>query len=73
MPVNPIINDRRNKPERRSGEAINQFPVITTQGFCIRNDRRNIPERRISKIVVKEWQVKESIFEAIFSANVTNK
>ena len=73
MPTNPIINDRRNSPERRSGEAVSQFPVITTQGSCIRKDRRNIPERRISKIVVKEWQVKESIFETIFSTNVTNK
>ena len=69
MAVNPIINDRRNKPERRNGNVISQFPIITTQGACIRKDRRAIPERRISKIIVKEWQVKESIFETLFSAN----
>ncbi len=71
MPTNPIINDRRNRPERRNSEIVSQFPIITTQGACIRNDRRNIPERRISNIIVKEWSVKDSIFETLFSKNIT--
>ncbi len=73
MPANPIINDRRNKPERRNTVAVSQFPVITTQGSCIRKDRRCLPERRISKIIVKEWQIKDSIFETIFSTNESNE
>lgn len=65
MAVNPIINDRRNKPERRSG-VVNKFPILTEQGLNIQKDRRAIPERRVSKIIVKEWLVKESIFETLF-------
>lgn len=67
MPTSHIINDRRNKPERRESAVVSQFPFITTQGSCIRKDRRAIPERRISKIIVKEWQIRESIFETLFS------
>ena len=66
MAVNPIINDRRNKVERRSMGNAAQFPIITTQGTCIRKDRRCTPERRVSNIVVKEWSIKNSIFEALF-------
>ncbi len=66
MAINPIINDRRNKPERRSGGAVIQFPILTDEGLNIRKDRRAIPERRISNIIVKEWFVKESIFETLF-------
>lgn len=66
MAINPIINDRRNRPERRSGGVIIQFPILTEQGLNIRKDRRAIPERRISNIVVKEWFVKESIFKTLF-------
>ena len=73
MAVNPIINDRRNKPERRNSAVVCQFPVITTQGSCIRKDRRSIPERRISKIIVKEWRVKDSIFETLFSNQASNE
>lgn len=73
MTVTPVINDRRNKTERRNNSAISQFPVITTQGACIRKDRRSMPERRIAKIVVKEWKVKDSIFNALFTKNSLNK
>jgi hypothetical protein len=73
MAVTPIINDRRNKTERRNNSAVSQFPVITTQGTCIRKDRRSMPERRISKIIVKEWKVKDSIFNALFANNSLNK
>ena len=70
MPASPIINDRRNKIERRSSEAITQFPIITTQGTCVRKDRRTIPERRISNIVVKEWSIKDSVFEVLFDYKI---
>ena len=73
MPANPIINDRRDRPERRVIGAISQFPIITTQGTCIRKDRRSIPERRVSKIIVKEWSIKESIFDTLFSNKISNK
>ena len=66
MAINPIINDRRNKIERRRTGNAAQFPIITTQGSCIRKDRRCMPERRISNIVVKEWSIKSSIFNALF-------
>ncbi len=73
MPANPIINDRRNKQDRRSTGSASQFPIITTQGTCIRNDRRTIPERRISNIVVKEWSVKNSIFKVLFNYKTENE
>ena len=60
------IKDRRLKSDRRSSEVVAQFPIITTQGRHIRRDRRYTPERRISSIVVKEWEVKESIFDLLF-------
>ena len=69
----PIINDRRNRPERRSSEIVSQFPIITIEGACIRKDRRSTPERRISNIIVKEWSVKDSIFETLFSKNAANQ
>ena len=67
MPANHIINDRRNKPERRDSIVVSQFPFITTHGTFIRKDRRAIPERRISNIIVKEWRIRESIFETLFT------
>ena len=73
MAVSPIINDRRNKPERRNSTDVCQFPVITTLGSCIRKDRRSTPERRISKIIVKEWRIKDSIFETLFSNQASNE
>jgi hypothetical protein len=73
MAVNPIINDRRDRPERRVIGASSQFPITTTQGICIRKDRRSIPERRVSNIIVKEWSIKESIFDTLFSEKVLNK
>ncbi len=72
MPINPIINDRRNLPERRTGNVVNHFPILTEYGLNVRKDRRAIPERRISKIVVKEWRVKESIFETLFQTKSKN-
>lgn len=72
MATNPIINDRRDRPERRAN-GISQFPIITTQGTSVRRDRRSIPERRLSKIIVKEWSIKESIFDTLFSDKVLNK
>ncbi|MGH1536994.1 MAG: hypothetical protein ACRBDX_02950 [Gammaproteobacteria bacterium] len=73
MPTAPIIDNRRNRPERRSNEVVSQFPVITAQGNCIRKDRRSIPERRISNIVVKEWEVKASIFDTLFSKHTSQQ
>ncbi len=73
MPAKPIINDRRNKVERRSIGTAAQFPIITTQGMCIRKDRRITPERRISNIVVKEWSIKNSIFEVLFGEKEKDK
>ena len=69
MSANSIINDRRNKSERRNLDVATQFPIITTQGLCIRKDRRCMPERRVSNIIVKEWSVKKSIFEFLFDPN----
>jgi len=71
MPSNPIINDRRDKTERRSVGTLVQFPIITTQGGVIRADRRSIPERRISNIIVKEWSIKSSIFDALFEKSLS--
>ena len=73
MPANPIINDRRDRPERRASGVASQFPIITTKGSCIRKDRRSLPERRISKIIVKEWSIKESIFDTLFPDKTLNK
>ena len=64
--ANHLIDDRRRKSERRAGGTPTQFPIITTLGVCIRRDRRYTPERRISSIVVREWEIKNSIFELIF-------
>jgi len=60
------IRDRRLKSDRRGTEVFAQFPIITTQGRCIRRDRRYTPERRISSIVVREWEVTDSIFDLLF-------
>lgn len=73
MPTNPIINDRRDRPERRVIGDISQFPIITTQGSCIRKDRRSTPERRVSNIIVKEWRLKDSIFDTLFTDKRQNK
>jgi hypothetical protein len=70
MAINPIINDRRNKPERRSSAVVHQFPILTEDGLNVRKDRRATPERRISNIIVKEWFIKESIFKTLFQNKV---
>jgi len=57
-------------PERRNSAVSSQFPFITTKGTCIRKDRRAIPERRISNIIVKEWHIRDSIFETLFADKV---
>ena len=64
-----LINDRRHRSDRRSNEVTAQFPIITTQGVCIRRDRRSTPERRVSSIEVREWKVKDSIFDLLFQDN----
>ncbi len=58
---------RRKSSERRRNEAIAQFPIITTQGICVRKDRRKIPDRRMSNIIVKETVMQEEVFETLFS------
>ena len=58
---------RKKSSERRRNEAIAQFPIITTQGICVRRDRRKIPDRRMSNIIVRETVMKEEIFETLFS------
>ena len=70
MPVIPHYNystdERRRRSDRRSSDVNAQFPIITTQGVCVRRDRRYTPERRVSSIEVKEWNVKDSIFDLLF-------
>ena len=66
-------NDRRRRSDRRASDVIAQFPIITTQGVCVRRDRRHTPERRVSSIEVKEWSVKDSIFDLLFQDNHTRK
>lgn len=62
------IRERRKIPiERRGNESIAQFPIITTQGICVRRDRRKIPDRRMSNIVVRQSYVKEDVFETLFA------
>ena len=66
MNTSQYIENRRRKVERRGNAVTTQFPIITTQGICIRRDRRYTPERRISGIIVKEWRVRDSTFELLF-------
>lgn len=62
-----IQNRRRKSHERRRQESIVQFPIITTQGIWVRNDRRKVPDRRLSNIQVRETNIKEEVFAALFS------
>ena len=62
-----ILERRKKSSERRRNEAIAQFPIITTQGICVRRDRRKIPDRRMSNIVVRETRLKEEVFDTLFS------
>ena len=70
-----IVTQERRKPrerrkkssERRHSESVAQFPIITTQGICVRRERRKIPERRMSNIVVRETVMNEEVFETLFS------
>lgn len=73
MATNHIINDRRDEAERRGVGTAVQFPIITTQGSVIRKDRRCMPERRLSNIIVKEWSIKKSIFNALFEDSENKK
>jgi len=62
------LRERRKKSsERRHSDNVTQFPIITTQGICVRKERRKIPERRMSNIVVKETVMNEEVFETLFS------
>ena len=65
--VNTIQERRKKSSERRRNEAIAQFPIITTQGICVRRDRRKIPDRSMSNIVVRETNLKEEVFDTLFS------
>ncbi len=58
---------RKKSSERGHSDSIVQFPIITTQGICVRKERRKIPERRMSNIVVKETVMNEEVFETLFS------
>jgi hypothetical protein len=58
---------RKKSSERRQRDSIAQFPIITTQGICVRKERRKIPERRMSNIVVRETVMNEEVFETLFS------
>ncbi|MEM1003484.1 MAG: hypothetical protein AAGH46_12625 [Bacteroidota bacterium] len=58
---------RKSSYERRRHETIVQFPIITTQGICVRKDRRKIPDRRLSNISVREASIKEEVFSKLFS------
>ena len=65
---NKKTRERRKKSsERRHSDNVTQFPIITTQGICVRKERRKIPERRMSNIVVKETVMNEEVFETLFS------
>ncbi len=67
MQMKTIQERRRKSSERRRNEAIAQFPIITTQGICVRCDRRKIPDRRISNIIVRETYLNEEVFDTLFS------
>tara|TARA_R110002049_G_scaffold13509_3_gene58794 strand:+ start:146872 stop:147180 length:309 start_codon:yes stop_codon:yes gene_type:complete len=58
---------RKKSSERRHSDSVAQFPIITTQGICVRKERRKIPERRMSNIVVRETVMNEEVFETLFS------
>ena len=64
---------RKKSSERRRHEAIAQFPIITTQGICLRSDRRKIPDRRMSNIIVHETAVSEKVFRVLFSGYLKYK
>ena len=64
--------DRRVRQDRRTNEAIVQFPIITRQGICVRRDRRKIPDRRMSNITVTETRIKEEVFDTLFK-NYSNQ
>ena len=66
-PQKKSFERRKKSSERRRNEAIAQFPIITTQGICVRRDRRKIPDRRMSNIIVRETVMKEEVFETLFS------
>ena len=66
-PHNKSRERRKKSSERRHSDTIAQFPIITTQGICVRKERRKIPERRMSNIVVRETVMNEEVFETLFS------
>ncbi len=63
--VNPL--ERRNDNDRRTTMQAAQFPIITRNGVCVRSDRRHSPDRRVSKIQVDEANVREEVFDTLFS------
>jgi hypothetical protein len=65
--------DRRVRTDRRTNEAIAQFPIITRQGICVRRDRRKIPDRRMSNITVTEAKIKPEVFDTLFNHYMTRR
>ena len=63
--INPL--ERRNHNDRRTSMQAAQFPIITRNGVCVRGDRRRLPDRRVAKIEVDEANVREEIFDILFS------
>jgi len=63
--VNPL--ERRHDNDRRTSMQAAQFPIITRNGVCVRSDRRNAPERRVAMIQVGEANVREEVFDILFS------
>lgn len=65
--------ERRVRADRRTNEAIVQFPIITRQGICVRRDRRKIPDRRMSNITVTETRIKDEVFDTLFKRYLEKK
>ncbi len=65
--INPL--ERRNDNDRRTSMQAAQFPIITRNGVCVRGDRRRLPDRRVAKIEVDEAQVRDEVFDVLFSKN----
>lgn len=60
-------NDSNTVNDRRTSMQAAQFPIITRNGVCVRLDRRRLPDRRVAKIEVGEANVREEVFDMLFS------
>ena len=63
--INPL--ERRNDNDRRTSMQAAQFPIITRNGVCVRGDRRHLPDRRVAKIQVDEAEVRDEVFDVLFT------